>query len=175
MESLFDSLLPLLILLFYLFGNVFRKKKKDKEPQSTEPSYPQPDDQPVSLREEIRRRFEERSRQLHEGREAETDAPLQPADNQEALLPVEPPVSSTEATLRSQHERLEELQRKTDEVWRLPSSRGISSQQDDRSAIWSSVGGIKARLRSPRAIREAVLLREILGTPMALRKSGEKR
>ena len=174
MDSLFDSIIPLLIILFYLFGNVFRKKGQETDPPPpTEPSYPQPDDEPRSLREEIRRRFEERARQLREETEPEQVEQL-PVEPEEPAEPVVQPAvtsgSSVEATLRAQRARLAGVHRKAVEIKGGPASTKMP-QERDAQAVYSS---IRHRLRSPKAVSEAIVLMEILGTPVGLRKPGEE-
>ena len=172
MDSLFDSIIPLLIILFYLFGNVFRKKGKDKEtPPPTEPSYPQPEDEPRSLREEIRRRFQERARQLRGETEPELPgpAPTEP----EPVAQLEPTsVSSMEATQLAHRARLEELQQKAVDIKNHQPS--IKSPQEWGRPVLPTSTIIRERLRSPKAVSEAIVLMEVLGTPVGLRKPGEE-
>ncbi len=173
MDSLFDSIIPLLIILFYLFGNVFRKKGKDKEtPPPTEPSYPQPDDEPRSLREEIRRRFEERARQLGGETESEQVVPL-PVEPEPVAQPAATSGSSVEATLRAHRARLAEVHRKAAEI------KGSQPASTKMPREWGAPtvfthASIRGRLRSPTAASEAIVLMEILGTPVGLRKLGEE-
>ncbi len=171
MDSLFDSIIPLLIILFYLFGNVFRKKGKKEAPPPTEPSYPQPDDQPPSLREEIRRRFEERARQLRGESEPEPPAPAEP---EPVVVQPEPNrVSSVEATLRAQRARLTEVHRKAAEIKGGQPTSARMPQEGGVPTVFTHAS-IRGRLRSPKAVSEAIVLMEILGTPVGLRKSGEE-
>ena len=171
MDSLFDSIIPLLIILFYLFGNVFRKKGKDKEaPPPTEPSYPQPEDEPQSLREEIRRRFEERARQLRG--ETEPEPPPPSPDLDPVLQPEPPSVSPVEATLLAQRTRLDELRRTAVDIKSQQTS--TKDPYEWSRAASSTSAAIRRRLNSRQTVREAIVLMEVLGTPVSLRKLGEE-
>lgn len=172
MDSLFDSIIPLLIILFYLFGSVFRKKGKDKKtPPPTEPSYPQPEDEPRSLREEIRRRFQERARQLQGETEPELPGPA-PTQPEPVAQPEPTSVSSEEATLLAHRTRLEELRRKAVDIKNQQPS--IKSPQEWGRPVLPTSTITRKRLRSPKAVSEAIVLMEVLGTPVGLRKSGEE-
>ena len=166
MESLFDGLIPLLIILFYLFGNVFRKKGEKEAPPPAAPSYPQPEDESPSLREEIRRRFEERARQLRG--EAEPELPVQQPTEPEPLEQVAPPSpSSVDATLRDQEARLEEVHRKATAI--RQEKPQFPTHMSEKKGTDASVS-IRSRLRSPKAVSEAIVLMEVLGPPVGLRK-----
>lgn len=169
MDSLFDSIVPLLIILFYLFGNFFKKKeKKDDAPSPAEPAYPQPEDQPTSLREEIRRRFEERAWQAQEETEPNAELPLE----LEPPLLLEPTSTDPlESVLSAQQKKLEDLQRKAAAI-KNQSSRDPWELKVKGGAMFATTG-IQKRLRSPKALGETFLLMEVLGTPAGLRKPGE--
>ena len=162
MESLFDSIIPLLLILFYLFGGLFRKKKKG-DPPASEPSYPQPEDEPPSLREEIRRRFQERARRVQE--EIEPSPIPSPTFDESA-----PELASEEQkTLVAQRKRLAELRNKVADIKR---NRGFPAPtaKSKKASHSPNRARLKQRLSDPKAIGEAIVLMEILGTPVGLRK-----
>jgi len=163
MDSLFDSLIPLLLILFYLFSGFSRKKQKDTPP-AKEPSYPQPEDEPPTLREEIRRRFEERARQLEEENEPPQPQEL-PFDE-----PVPVPFAEEEETLLVQRERMTELRRQVAEI---KSAKHPTAPPRSRVPHSRNLAHLRQRLRHPKAVAEAIVLMEILGTPVGLRKPHE--
>ena len=172
MDSLFDSIVPLLIILFYLFGNFFKKKeKKEDAPSPGEPAYPQPDDQPASLREEIRRRFEERARQEQGEIENELNAELS-LELEPSLLHETQSTKPLETVLNAQQKKLDDLQRKAADI-KNQAYRKPWGPQGEEGPTFSATTEIKQRLRSPKALGEAVLLMEVLGKPVGLRKPDE--
>ncbi len=162
MDSLFDSIIPLLILLLYLFGSFFRKKtKEENQPTPTEPAYPQPEEHADELRDEIRRRFADRASQF------------QPEPVLEAPPPVAPSPQSVEQTLLAQRKKLKQTQEKAARIksgkdaYASSSSRRPDSNFSVSRAVWK-------RLRSPVATREAIVLMEVLGTPVGIKQLEEE-
>ena len=162
MDSLFDSIIPLLIVLFYLFGSFFRKKTKEQnEPVQAEPDYPQPEEQSDELRDEIRRRFAERAGQFQT--EPVLDAPP----------PVAPLPPSVEQTLLAQRKKLKQTQEKAAKI-----KSGMDVYATSRSGRSDSEfaisGAVRERLRSAVSTREAIVLMEVLGTPVGIKQLEEE-
>ncbi|MFP6901957.1 MAG: hypothetical protein VCA36_13500 [Opitutales bacterium] len=176
MDSIFDNLLPLLLILAYFFSTVFRKKKgKDDTPPAT-PSYPSPDDEPDSLREEIKRRFQERSRQLQEEIEptSSTGPPVPAPVPSSPVEDVSPSIAyDSDKALRSQQARMKELHRKAAENNRIQPAHA-DSPFGSGDAPQPAHAKFRKRLRSSKSLREAIILMEILGPPLSLCKSGEE-
>lgn len=177
MDSIFDNLLPLLLILAYIFSSVFRKKKEEDEPAPTAPSHPIPDDETDSLREEIKRRFQERAGQLQE----ESDPTYSDESPPVPVPQPTPPVKNVSLSYQYdsgkafllQQARLTELRRKTAEIYSVRQAHA-----DTPYGIRVSRPSVKAmfmkHLGSPKSLREAIILMEILGPPISLRKSGEE-
>ena len=178
MDSIFDNFLPLLLILAYFFSTVFRKKNEEEEAAPTTPSYPSPDDESDSLREEIKRRFQERGDQWEE----ESDPTY---SDEPPAVPVSQPSHLTEDDSHSseydsdkafllQQARLTELKRQAAEVQRsqptpanLPYGRAVVHRK-------YSHANLRKHFRSSQSLSEAIILMEILGPPLSLRKSGEE-
>ena len=163
MDSLFDSIIPLLIVLFYLFGSFFRKKTKEgREPTQTEPAYPQPEVESDDLRDEIRRRFEERAGVFQP--ELVVEEPPPP-------VPVHP---SVEEALLAQRERHKKIKA---EVANVKKGKGAYARTDSvhRGTQTHSLSrSVRTRLNSPLATREAIVLMEVLGTPVGIKQMEEE-
>lgn len=164
MDSLFDSIIPLLIVLFYLFGSFFRKKTTEgKEPPQTEPAYPQSEEESDDLRDEIRRRFEERAGVFQPELVVEEPPPTS--------VPVHP---SVEETLLAQRERHKQIQA---EVANVKKGKGTHARIDSmrRDIPSHSLSrSVRTRLNSPLATREAIVLMEVLGTPVGIKQMEEE-
>tara|TARA_B100001123_G_scaffold422517_1_gene531537 strand:- start:24588 stop:25100 length:513 start_codon:yes stop_codon:yes gene_type:complete len=163
MDSLFDSIIPLLIVLFYLFGSFFRKKTtEEKESTQTEPAYPQPEEESDDLRDEIRRRFQEK---------AEVFQPELVVEEPPTSVPVHP---SVEETLLAQRERHKKIQA---EVANVKKGKGTHARIDSmrRDIPSHSLSrSVRTRLNSPLATREAIVLMEVLGTPVGIKQMEEE-
>ena len=160
MESLFDSLIPLLILLVYLFSGLTRKKKEE-QPPAKEPSYPQPEDEPPTLREEIRRRFQERAREIEE--ESELLEPASPLEELKTEF-----FTEEEEHLLPQQEKIDALGSKAADI-KIAAER-LASHTQKRKQPSINLSNLRKRLRNPESIREAIVLMEVLGTPISLRR-----
>jgi len=163
MDSFFDSLIPLLILLFYLFSG-FTRKKQEEQPTAKEPSYPQPEDEPPTLREEIRRRFQERARET-EG-ESEFFEPSTTLEEPKSESFVE-----EEEHLFPQQEKIDALGRKAADI-KMAAER-LATPTPNRKLRSINLSNLRERLRNPESLREAIVLMEVLGTPISLRRPHE--
>ena len=178
MDSIFDNLLPLLLILAYFLSTVFRKKSEEDEDAPTTPSYPSPDDESDSLREEIKRRFQERADQWEEesDRTYSDEPPVVPV-SQTPLLTEDDSHSSeydSDKAFLLQQARLSELKRKAAEIQRnqpAPANAPYGRRVVHRKY---SHANLRKCLRSSQSLSEAIILMEILGPPLSLRKSGEE-
>ena len=85
-------------------------------------------------------------------------------------LDVEDPFAEEEETLLVQRERMTELRRQVAEI---KSAKHPTDTPRSRAAHSRNLAHLRQRLRHPKAVAEAIVLMEILGTPVGLRKPHE--
>jgi hypothetical protein len=180
------QILPLLIVLFVVTSIIRAALKMAKSlegrdktrPESAANYDPAEAERTRRVREEIRRKIADRRA---EGRAEEASAPFEippqidPVYVEEPVQPAQPAqFETTEAVLERQEQLADQLhalevarlmnQRKAAEVTALAETQGASA-----AAAVAMRAAILADLRTPSASRRAILLREILGTPVGLR------
>ncbi len=194
-----ETLLPVLFLVLYGLAQFLSARKKGAAAaEETEQAEVDAEERARQIREEIRRRIEER-RRAAEGQAPQPAAPAPAYDprlpeSQQRRMPAAPaaPVfmpgaeSDFEQRLREQRRKLEEARREREEAHaraleierRAMEARPGRPIQRKRAAAGAPAGlqgpaqlrrQLVSNLQQPESVRLAVLLREVLGPPVALR------
>lgn len=138
-------------------------------------------DRTRKIREEIQRKIEERRRAAGGYREAPPDpAPVRPAAPV-VLPPVISAPAASQFTVEESRRKAEILQQQADWESRLAQARELKEATQKRVAFETQLSAEKIRskqrhaalvedLHHPDTLRRAVVLREVLGPPLALRR-----
>lgn len=155
--------------------------RRDLAPASRDGTDPEQDDRTRRIQEEIRRKIAERR-----GQAAPPPMPVEERGEPVFRAPVvpPPPVRHVEVPAYDDSAALDRQRKLAVQMERLEAQRRETrrlaerAQANARSAASAAVASLRSRdalpalaaeLRDPRALRRAVMLREVLDTPVALR------
>lgn len=193
MDDFFEYLVPIIVGAVYLLSHFFSKGSQDKDATpGHRPGRPDPEvaSREQEIRDQIRRKIQERRQSSGDSiaEQRESPAPdLSPASEPRprakplpVAIPVEPAAASNyESMMESQLRRIEatkaqaaEWQKKAFSTGKPQSSVPKRSRLSHQSA---SVGAASLRksLKSPLLARRAIVFKEILDVPIALRQSAK--
>jgi hypothetical protein len=189
-----ETLIPVIFFILYGIAQFLGSKKKGDavEEEGDEPRV-DPVERARQIREEIRRKIEERRqemeggqpRPIHEARRVAHDPAVPEVQRREPVLAAPGPAPSPQASmmqrLEAQRQKLEDARRQQREAHQQAlrieqqagafhhKELGIRKKEDGPLPADVLRGQLLAGLRSPAGLRNAVLYREILDPPLGLR------
>jgi hypothetical protein len=189
MDQLLEYLVPIIVGAVYLLSQFFSKGSQDEDPApGHRPGRPDPEvlAREQEIREQIRRKIQQRRQAPDEATKAEAPEPVVeaqrtlkprevpdpvPAPSQPAATPA--PAATYETLMEAQLRRIEATKAQAAALQKRisqPRAPGEPSSAPQRSlgALQSS---LRKSLKNPRVARRAILYKEILEAPMALRTS----
>ena len=195
MDWILDNLQLVVVLASAFAVWLTQRRKQAQEDDSPPPVRPTEDTGPFDLESEARRIQEEIRRKIAERRGGSAEMPAPPPLPFEregrprtvVTAPVPAPRTAPEWD-QSESLVLENQRRMQEQMRELAAQRRAARQQaaqafayppapgqpgkSGRAAKPVAVGSVRAALRSPASVRQAVLLREVLGAPVALQRRG---
>jgi hypothetical protein len=174
--------LPFLVFAFVVISiirNAVKVARKMAEPTATSRSPanfdPTEAERTRRIQEEIRRKIAERRGTVAPAEPVRRIEPVAERTAEPENSPAEPPpISSTEAVLERQQQLADQM--RALEAARLMEQRKAAAvavtarnETERAAAVVAMRGALRADLRNPPTARRAMLLREILGRPVALR------
>ena len=191
MGELFEYLVPIIVGALYLLSQFFSKGSQDEDPApGHRPGRPDPEvlAREQEIRDQIRRKIQERRQAPDGATKAEVPDPVVepqrtrkprevepfPAPTQPAAAPA--PVATYETLMEAQLRRIEATKAQAAALQKRVASPGASRQRtsDSKPTLGAWRASLRKSLKNPRLARRAVIYKEILEAPIALRTSADR-
>ena len=155
-EDLIDYIVPIVFFIIYFAGALFKNRKKtdDESANSSPDVFSGEDDLTRSIQREIKRKIREKE-VLREGPTV-YKAP-------EPIVISNKPSLDYDAEIRTQKAKALEARKKIERL----KTKSVWAVVDHNVAVCG--GGIRKSLKDKDSLRQAIVLREILGKPVALK------
>ena len=192
MGELLEYLVPIIVGALYLLSQFFSKGSQDEDPAPEHrPGRPDPEvlAREQEIRDQIRRKIQERRQAPDGATKAEVPDPVSepqrtrkprevpepfPAPAQPAAAPA--PAATYETLMEAQLRRIEATKAQAAALQKRVASPGASGQRasDTKPTLGALHASLRKSLKNPRLARRAVIYKEILEPPIALRTSADR-
>lgn len=181
MDNLFEYIIPIVIAVFYLFGNKLSKKAEEVFDQTSEDT--DLDERQRRIQEEIRRKIMQRTGEQPRSERNQESQPSSSSSSTDLDTKVSKPqaepdlFASTKDTFASQLQarlkKVEATKKQAQELQKLGANNIASnSRPDTRSrTVGLFSGSVRSTLRDPVTVRAAFIYAEVLGTPISQKKT----
>jgi hypothetical protein len=193
MGELLEYLVPIIVGAVYLLSQFFSKgSQKDDPAPGHRPGRPDPEilAREQEIRDQIRRKIQERRQATDEPAaahsanpqaEPQQQAPKPRIEPEPVVMPRQPsvspaPTSTYETLMEAQLRRIEATKAQAAALQKRVASPGASGQcaSDPKPTLGALQSSLRKSLKNPLLARRAVIWKEILEAPMALRTSADR-
>lgn len=181
MDNLFEYIIPIVIAVFYLFGNKLSKKAEEVFDQTSEDT--DLDERQRRIQEEIRRKIMQRTGEPPPSKRYQESQPSSSSSSTDLDTKVSKPqaepnlFTSTKDTFASQLQarlkKVEATKKQAQELQKRGASNAVPTRRAHSrprsSGLFSA--SVRSTLRDPAAARAAFIYGEVLGTPVSQKKT----